>query len=250
MQQLADRKPEIAVSHAGVLFLLENMGVKLSRPHYGVVHGNSERAFTPVGEGQQTSATMPQKAPILSTTAYMSQKVPIPSTAAYTYRKPTPPLALAPVAPPPLPVHPTPLGHVQQRSQAEKLSHLTDPTLFYDPLFRRDVSDYMHHGQTVPFRRPAKFSSPYNPADDDLMVWKQRLAQQIARGGKGGKKSKENTGLQDEASKSDEKRVKEINDMGNDMTPGGEFGGKLLGYKPLDDWQEDPGSVQKGTEKY
>jgi hypothetical protein len=32
MQQLADRKPEIALSHEGVLFLLKDMGVKLSRP--------------------------------------------------------------------------------------------------------------------------------------------------------------------------------------------------------------------------
>jgi hypothetical protein len=32
MQQLADRKPEIALSHEGVLFLLKDMGVKLSLP--------------------------------------------------------------------------------------------------------------------------------------------------------------------------------------------------------------------------
>jgi hypothetical protein len=155
------------------------------------------------------------------------------------------------MAPPLLPPHYTPLGYAQEPSQVEKTAHQADPTLFYDPRFRRDVSDYMHHSKTVPYKRPAKFSAPYNPADDDLLVWKQRLAGQnsSAYAGIKGNKGKQDPGLEEQGSKGDERRVTEINDMGNDITLGGKFGGKVLGYLPLANWQEGPSGVHKEMEK-
>jgi hypothetical protein len=242
MQQLADRKPEIAISHAGVLFLLEDMGVKLSRPQHHSGHGNSEQARAPGVEGKQTSATMFQKAPP-------------PSTSAFAASKTTPRRAL--MAPPPLPVRPTRPDNTHAMQQGAKTynnnAEPADPLLFADPLFRREVSNYMQLGQMQPPRRPVKykFSAPYNPVDDDLLVWKQRLAQHpdSAHAKKDDNKAKEEQALQEKERKSDEDRVTEIHDMGNDMTPGGECGGAMLGFKPLEAYMEEGHSgVQQETE--
>jgi hypothetical protein len=59
------------------------------------------------------------------------------------------------------------------------------------------------------------------------------------------KASELTVGKTEKDGKSDEDRLREIHDLGNDMTVDGQHGAALLGYLPLAFLQEDHGSAQQ-----
>jgi hypothetical protein len=171
MEQLVESKPEIAMSHSGVLYLLEDMGVKLPRPRHGGNHNNSENARAGVSEGKRSPVGTLQKAPHTLVTTSIS----VP---------PLPARKVAPMAPPPRPVRPKQSTHPVQMQRRLEASTPADPARsipFTDTLLHRNVGDHVHLGHTKPTRTPTAFTGllQYDPCKHDLLVRKQLKTQQI-----------------------------------------------------------------------
>jgi len=169
MQQLADSKPEIAISHAGVLCLLQDMGVKLLRPRHGGGHGNSEKPRAGARQCKQTPPVCQRMLETFARTPVSSRPVLAPK--------------VMPMAPPPLPVHFTRPEHSVQNQRRPAARDLTDPAgpvFFTDHYFYNDVRSYMVFGHTQPPRTSATSagSPPYKPSEDDFLVWKQKYQAQ------------------------------------------------------------------------
>lgn len=225
MQYLVERnKPEVALSHAGVLFLLEDMGVKL--PQSGRHRSNSEVKLSKVKKGGHALC---QLAPATLATA------PTPTSA----------FRIAPIAPPPRPPHstqPTLPAKTHRRLPVNMIAESVGSPIFSDSVLLRNVHGLSDHMQ--PTDRPVDLTGllTYNPYKDDLLVWKQPTTKQT-------KKVRENeiTVAKGAKSKGARKGVEyRMREVGNGTTFGGQYGGNMLEYLPLAHMQEEEEEEEEG----